>query len=106
MYKMAIIGDRESALGFLALGFAVFEAESADAAGALLTRLAEGGEYAVILLVEAYAAELGDIISRYKDAPLPAITVIPGKSGGTGLGMKALQSAVIRAVGADILLKD
>jgi V/A-type H+-transporting ATPase subunit F len=42
-------------------------------------------------------------IQRYKDEVTPAIILIPGKSGSLKLGEKALQSAVERAVGADIL---
>lgn len=106
MYKIAMIGDRESALGFMALGFSVFEADSAPAAGEILHRLAKTGEYAVIFLVENYAVQLEQDIARYKDDPLPAVTVIPGKSGTEGYGMAAIKSAVERAVGADILFKE
>ena len=76
MYKIAIIGDRESVLGFMALGFSVFEAETAAAAAETLHRVAATGEYAVIFLVENYAAQLEADMVRYKDAPLPAVTVI------------------------------
>ena len=106
MYRIAIIGDRESVLGFMALGFSVFEAENAAAAGETLHRLADTGEYAVIFLVENYAADLTNDLARYKNTPLPAVTVIPGKAGTTGYGMAAIKSAVERAVGADILFKE
>lgn len=106
MYKIGIIGDRESVLGFMALGFSVMEAENAAAAGELLHRAAKSGEYAVLFLVEQYAKELEEELARYKDTPLPAITVIPGKSGGTGYGLEHIRHAVERAVGADILFKD
>ena len=45
-------------------------------------------------------------MARYKNMPLPAITVIPGSGGSTGYGMANIKSAVERAVGADILFKD
>ena len=106
MYKIAMIGDRESVLGFMALGFSVFEAETAAAAGDILHRLAAEGSYAVIFVVENYAAALESDLARYKDTPLPAVTVIPGKAGGNGYGMAAIKSAVERAVGADILFKE
>ena len=32
MYKIAIIGDRDSVLGYMALGFATYEAEDAETA--------------------------------------------------------------------------
>ena len=103
MYKIGIIGDRESTLCFLPLGFSVFEAESADAARPLLKKAAASGEFAVIFITEALAGELAQDIDRYKDAPLPAITVIPGRGEYLGLGTANIKKAVERAVGADIL---
>ena len=49
-------------------------------------------------LVRQFAGE----IARYKEAVTPAVILIPGKTGSLGLGAAALQSAVERAVGADI----
>ena len=106
MSKVGIIGERNSVLGFMALGFSVHEAESAEAAEAILHTLVGSGEYAVIFLVENYAEALSEAMAKYKDLPLPAITVIPGNSGSRGYGMAAIKSAVERAVGADILFRD
>ena len=39
----------------------------------------------------------------YKDEPLPAITVLPGKDGSKGYGAAAIKNAMERAIGADIL---
>ena len=106
MYKIGILGDRDSVLGFMALGFSVHEAASSAVAEQVLHTLVKSGEYAVIFLVEHYAEALSEEIAKYKDLPLPAITVIPGSSGSRGYGMAAIKSAVERAVGADILFKD
>lgn len=106
MYKIGIIGERDSVLCFMALGFSVFPAESSAEAGKILHKLAKGGEYAAIFIVENYAMELEDEIARYKDSPLPAVICIPGREGTTGYGMANVKSAVERAVGADILFKD
>ena len=106
MSKIGIIGERNSVLGFMALGFSVHEAENAEAAEQTLHEMVKSGEYAVIFLVENYAEALADEIAKYKDLPLPAITVIPGSSGSRGYGMAAIKSAVERAVGADILFKE
>ena len=106
MYKIGIIGERDSVLGFMALGFSVHEAENASVAERLLHTLAKSGEYAIIYIVENYAVELEAEIAKYKDVPLPAITVIPGMSGTNGYGMANIKSAAQRAVGADILFKD
>ncbi len=102
MYKIAVLGDRDSVLGFRALGLEVFAAEEAAAARQTLHRLAKE-QYAVIYITEELAAQLSADIDRYKDEVTPAIILIPGRSGSLGLGSSALQSAVERAVGADIL---
>ena len=102
MYKIAVLGDRDSVLGFKALGLEVFAAETAADARHTLHRLAKD-EYAVIYVTEQLAAQLSADIDRYKDEMTPAIILIPGKSGSLGLGTSALQSAVERAVGADII---
>ena len=106
MYKIGIIGERDSVLGFMALGFSVHEAADTGEAERLLHTLVKSGEYAVIFIVENYAVKLEEDIAKYKDLPLPAITVIPGVTGGNGYGMANIKTAVERAVGADILFKN
>lgn len=106
MYKIAIIGERDSVLGFMAIGFSVHEAPSAAAARDILHTLAKDPSYAIIFIVENYAEALAADIARYKDQPLPAIISIPGRAGSTGYGMAAVRSAAERAVGADILFKE
>lgn len=105
MYKIAIIGDRDSVLGFMALGFATFEANSADEAAKTLHRLAKDESFAVIFIVEDIAEKIVDDMAKYKDMPLPAIVSIPGRAGSDGFGMNSIRSAVERAVGADIIFK-
>lgn len=105
MYKIGIIGDRDSVLGFMALGLSVFEADSAERAGELLHSLCKDPEYAIIFLTEKYAALLEEETAKYKDLPMPAIITIPGKEGSSGYGMASIKTAVEKAVGADILFK-
>lgn len=102
MYKIAVLGDRDSVLGFRALGLDVYPTEDAADARRTLHRLARG-EYAVIYVTEQLSTLIAPDIAKYKDSVTPAIILIPGKSGSLGLGVEALQSAVERAVGADIL---
>ena len=106
MYKIGIIGERDSVLGFMALGFSVHEAADLQTAEETLHSLVKSGEYAVIFIVENYASALEESIAKYKDLPLPAITVIPGVMGSQGYGMASIKTAVERAVGADILFKE
>lgn len=106
MYKIGIIGERDSVLGFMSLGFSVFEAADAEEAGRILHSLVKTNEFAVIFLVENYAERLAEECARYRDLPLPAIISIPGQTGNTGYGMAAIKNAVERAVGADIIFKE
>ena len=50
MHKIGIIGDRDSVLGFMALGFAVHEVNDETEAAQKITELVKGGEYAVIFI--------------------------------------------------------
>ena len=102
MYKIAVLGDKDSVLGFRALGLDVFTADNAEQARPILHRLAKEG-YAIVYLTQQLAAGLGAEIARYKDEPTPAIILIPGKEGALGIGMENIKTAVERAVGADIL---
>lgn len=103
MYKIAVLGDRESVMGFKALGLEVHSAETAEEARKTLHRLARDGETAIIYLTEQYAAQMQDEVAKYKDQVIPAIILIPGKAGSLGIGMKNITDSVERAVGADIL---
>lgn len=102
MYKIAALGDRDSVLGFKALGLDVFPAGSTEEAREILSRLAKEN-YAVIYMTEQLAAHLEAEIARYKDELTPAVILIPGKEGSLGIGMANVKRAVERAVGADIL---
>ena len=102
MYKIAVIGDRESALGFKALGLETVFADNAEEAREALHRLAGSG-CAVIYITEQLAKEIRPEIDRYTDAVTPAIILIPGKGGSLGIGIDSVHKTVERAVGADIL---
>ena len=107
MYKIAVLGDRDSVLGFKALGLDTYFVESADEARHTLHRLAKPAagapsEYAIIYVTEQLSVDIAADIARYKTSVTPAVILIPGKSGSLGLGTQALQSAGERAVGADI----
>lgn len=102
MYKLAVLGDRDSVLGFRVLGFEVYPTEDRDSARGILRRLAKE-DYAVIYITEQLAADLSEDINEYSGRLTPAIILIPGKQGSMGIGMRGVHKAVERAVGADIL---
>lgn len=102
MYKVAVIGDRESVSGFAALGLSVFPETDPEKISKLISKLAQNG-FAVIYITEAAAKEVSEIIQKYRNEKLPAIILIPGITGNTGDGMKNLHISVEKAVGSDIL---
>jgi V/A-type H+-transporting ATPase subunit F len=102
MYKIAVLGDKDSVYGFAAAGLDVFFAANDPRAARTLKELVEGG-YAVIYVTESLHAYLEKDIEAYRERTLPAVIPIPGASGNTGLGIARVRKSVERAVGSDIL---
>ena len=104
MLKIAVIGGRETVMGFKALGLETCPAaDAAEAAQALRSLTRESDDYAIIYIEENLAQQLGHEIDKFKGRPTPAIILIPGREGSIGLGQSALRAAVERAVGTNIL---
>ena len=104
MLKIAVIGGRDTVIGFRALGLETYPAADAAEAWHILRRLTrENEDYAIIYIEENLAAELAHEIDKFKDRPTPAVILIPGREGSMGLGQSALKAAVERAVGTNIL---
>lgn len=102
MYKIAVLGDRDSIYGFAALGLDTFPVSEKEEAAVTLKRLAENN-YAVIYITEAMQAILASEIDHYRLERLPAIIPIPGVSGNTGMGIMNVKKSVEQAVGSDII---
>lgn len=104
MYKTAVIGDRDSILGFKAIGIDVFDVKK-EKPDKILQSLAEN-QYAVIFVIEDILYMIEDAMEKYSETSLPAIIPIPGNKGSMGLGMENIKKAAEKAIGADILFKD
>ena len=104
MYKIGVLGGQETVMGFKALGLDVFPVENLEEARRTFRTISrEEEQYAIIYVEENLAEGLSHEIDRFKDAPTPAVILIPGRDGSMGLGLSALQAAVERAVGTNIL---
>ncbi|MDR1209390.1 MAG: V-type ATP synthase subunit F [Clostridiales bacterium] len=101
MYKVGVIGSRETVSGFGAIGFRAEFAESADEARAVAARLVR--ECAIIFVTEDIYVLAPDIAAAYREAATPAVVVIPGAGGGRGIGLEELRRTALRATGMDIL---
>ncbi|MBR4020431.1 MAG: V-type ATP synthase subunit F, partial [Firmicutes bacterium] len=71
MYRIGIIGDRESVLGFKAVGLEVFTCDQADEARKILRKIGKE-DFAIIYVTEVLAEQISEEIDKYKDERIPA----------------------------------
>lgn len=102
MYKIAVMGDKESIQGFASLGLSIMPCTDGTEGAKLLRRLSDSG-YGVIYITEQLASKMTNEIEKYASKPLPAIIPIPGIRGNTGYGLASVSKCVEKAVGSDIL---
>ena len=102
MYKIAIVGDRDSIYGFATLGIETFPVQDANEGEETLRNLANS-EYAIIFITESLQSQIRSVVAEFNEQKLPAIIPIPGVSGNTGEGMENVQKLVVQAVGSDII---
>lgn len=104
MYKIGVIGDKDSVMGFKALGIDVFYTSDEDV-GKLVNTLA-AKKYAIVFMTETAVTAAQETVDKFKTTPFPAIIPIPGNQGSTGLGMRNIRANVEKAIGADILFQN
>ena len=100
--KIAAIGENDIMLIFKAIGVDVFPVNKADEAAVKIKHLAAEG-YGIIFITETIAAKLDFIIKEYSDKFLPSIVVIPGLGKRNDYAIQRLRSAIIKAVGVDVI---
>lgn len=105
MYRIAVLGDRDSIYGFAALGLDVFPVSDSETGARTLRNLAER-DYAVIYITEALAKDLEPELERCRESLLPAVIPIPGVHGNTGMGIGMVKKSVEQAVGSDIIFNE
>jgi len=102
IYSIAAVGDWESVMGFKAIGLKTCPVTSVEEAVRMVHKLAEE-DCAIIYLTETLAKDMNEIIEKYKKEQTPAIILIPGREGSLGIGKKAMDEAIERAVGTGII---
>ncbi|MFS8651116.1 MAG: V-type ATP synthase subunit F [Caldibacillus sp.] len=102
MYKIAVIGDKNSVLAFKALGIDVFTVTDELETRKTVNTLAKNG-YGIIFITEQIARLIPDTISRYDEKVTPAIILIPSNQGTLNIGMERINKNVEKAVGTNIL---
>ena len=115
-HKIAIVGNKETILGFKALGVKEFNANTIEEALKVLYKLksqeiladektaATRPLYAIIFMTEDLASKIPtDDYKKLSKGALPAIIPVPGSKGTTGYGLKRIGKMVEQAVGSDIM---
>lgn len=102
MYKIAVIGDKDSVLAFRALGVHVFTAIEGNDARRIIDKLAKEG-YGIIYITEQLAKDISETIQRYNNEVIPAVILIPSNRGSLNIGLENINKNVEKAVGSNIL---
>jgi V/A-type H+-transporting ATPase subunit F len=102
MYKIAVMGDRDSIYGFASVGLDIYPMHGKENVAHQVQRLYENG-YAIIYMTENLYSQNEKELSAFNDKWLPAIIPIPGASGNTGVGLARVKKSVEKAVGSDII---
>lgn len=102
MHRVAIIGRKESIIGFSPLGIDIFNVEDEEAAEKKLNFLSKN-DYGIIYITEDFAENLEKKIEKIQKKNPITIIPIPGISNNNGIGMKNVKKYVETAVGQDIL---
>ncbi|MBE7087004.1 MAG: V-type ATP synthase subunit F, partial [Clostridiales bacterium] len=93
--KMAIIGDGDGAMVFVACGVDAYSATTPAEVENLIKKLAK--EYQVIFITDVLAKQVDEVIKRYNSVAYPVILSIPGKAGSNGYGIEGLKKAMDKA---------
>lgn len=105
MYKIAVIGDKESILGFSAIGMDIYPAYEEEEVKRIISQLIEEN-YAILYITENVSRKVEKYLEKLKKNKIPAIVTIPNNTGGTGYGGKRIKEMVQKAVGIEINFKE
>jgi len=104
MYKIALMGDRDTIIGFKLLGVSIFPVNKKEESVETLNKLVKE-EYAVIFITEEIGCQIIEEIEILQKTSFTSITIIPSKSEKKYLGLKILRNNIEKAIGTDILFR-
>jgi len=104
MYKIALIGDRKTIIGFKLLGVSLFPITKKEEAVEILNKLVKE-EYAAIFVTEEIGCQIIEKIEILQRTSFASVTTIPSKSEKKYLGLKILRKNIEKAIGTDILFR-
>ncbi len=105
MYKIAVVGDKESILGFSAIGMDMYPAYEESDLKAIIPKLIEEN-YAIIYITENVSIKSEKYLQKLSKNKIPAIVTIPSNTGSLKYGEKRMKDLVQKAVGIEINFKE
>ncbi|ETA79841.1 V-type ATP synthase subunit F [Youngiibacter fragilis] len=102
MYKIGVVGDKDSILAFKALGVDVYPVLDKDEARKAVDTLA-ARKYGIIFITEQMAELIPETVERYNKEIVPAVILIPSNQGSLSIGLRRINENVEKAVGSNIL---
>jgi len=102
MFKIAVVGDKDSILAFKALGVDVFTVYDNEEARKTVDTIARS-DYGIIFITEQIASLIPETIARYDKEIIPAVILIPSNQGTLNIGMSRINKNVEKAIGSNIL---
>ncbi len=101
MFKIGVVGDKDSVLAFQSMGIDIFPVKDAKEARNIIDKIAKE-HYGLIFLTEQVAKNIEETVQRYKKKLTPAIILIPSNQGTLGIGMEEINKNVEKAIGSNI----
>lgn len=102
--RMGAVGEADVILAFKAIGAITIPAVTEDEVSQALHRLSQD-KVPLIFITENAARLAPEAMSQYERSPGTAVIPIPGIGGSDGFGRERVRENVIKAIGADILIK-
>lgn len=104
MYSVAVVADRETALGFKAAGAEVFPFENQRDLDKIFASI-ESGDYSLLILNEDAFLGLENKLKAFEDKSVPAVLVIPSAQENKGIADEFIDKIVQKAVGFQLQSK-
>ena len=101
---MGAVGESDVILAFKSIGAITISAVTSEEVTQALHRLSRD-KVPLIFITEQAARLAPEAMSRYEQTPDTAVIPIPGINGSDGYGIQRVRENVIKAIGADILIK-
>ncbi len=105
MYKIAVMGDKESIFGFSAIGMDIYPAYEEKDVKKIIPQLIEEN-YAIIYITENVSIKAEKYLEKLQKNKIPAIVTIPSNTGNIHQGEKRIKDMVQKAVGIEINFKE